>query len=411
MKLSIVIPTRERIQYLQESIRTALAIEDIDIEIIVSDNASSDNTADILSDIDDIRFKYTHTGKRVSMRANFENGLNNCTGDYIMFFGDDDGVLPKQIPILKNILEKEKPDVLKWPIIRYGWPEKGNPKTGGVRFKKGSVYGSAYDINSNKLFNEIANCNFKNEELYPAIYHGVVSRPYLDSLRTSDGKFFNCTIPDIFFGYLALFRKGKLMYCDHPFTLNGYSPASNGGAQKKISLGEPISDIAAKFILENSFDNNKDVADFGTSIPAAFFLSLETARVLGNIQTKDINYLAWFKFIIKNTSKMKQDTYDELLNSLKLYAKKIGKLEELEIVLQRPNPKNRKISKLINKVSENVAKIDSIRFSCEKNSTNTIFTAAQICDELLGVNLNNVYDKTTTRKLAWAELKTRGKSI
>ena len=106
MKLSIVIPTRERIQYLQESIRTALAIEDIDIEIIVSDNASSDNTAVILSDIDDIRFKYTHTGKRVSMRANFENGLNNCTGDYIMFFGDDDGVLPKQIPILKNILEK-----------------------------------------------------------------------------------------------------------------------------------------------------------------------------------------------------------------------------------------------------------------------------------------------------------------
>ena len=64
---------------------------------------------------------------------------------------------------------------------------------------------------------------------------------------------------------------------------------------------------------------------------------------------------------------MKQDTYDELLNSLKLYAKKIGKLEELEIVLQRPNQKNRKISKLINKVSENVAKIDSIRFSCEKN--------------------------------------------
>ena len=60
---------------------------------------------------------------------------------------------------------------------------------------------------------------------------------------------------------------------------------------KKKSLSvKPISDIAAKFILENSFDNNKDVADFGTSIPAAFFLSLETARVLGNIQTKHINY-------------------------------------------------------------------------------------------------------------------------
>ena len=161
MKLSIVIPTRERLEYLQESIKTALAIKDDDIEIIVSDNASEDSTAKILSEIDDIRFKYTNTGKRVSMRANFENGLNVSTGDYIMFFGDDDGVLPEQIPILKSILEKEKPDVLKWPIIRYGWPEKGNPKTGGVRFKKGSVYGSVIEINSKQLSNEISNCNFK----------------------------------------------------------------------------------------------------------------------------------------------------------------------------------------------------------------------------------------------------------
>ena len=41
----------------------------------------------------------------------------------------------------------------------------------------------------------------------------------------------------------------------------------------------------------------------------------------------------------------------------------------------------------------------------KKIQTNTIFTAAQICDELLGVNLSNVYDNSTTRKLAWAELK------
>ena len=94
MKLSIVIPTRERLEYLQESIKTVLAIKDDDIEIIVSDNASEDSTAKILSEIDDIRFKYTNTGKRVSMRANFENGLNVSTGDYIMFFVDDDGVLP-----------------------------------------------------------------------------------------------------------------------------------------------------------------------------------------------------------------------------------------------------------------------------------------------------------------------------
>jgi len=44
MKLSIVIPTCERVKYLEQAVKTALAIKDSDIEIIVSDNASKDDT-------------------------------------------------------------------------------------------------------------------------------------------------------------------------------------------------------------------------------------------------------------------------------------------------------------------------------------------------------------------------------
>ncbi|MDB9763430.1 hypothetical protein OAB28_02825, partial [Amylibacter sp.] len=70
---------------------------------------------------------------------------------------------------------------------------------------------------------------------------------------------------------LALLKGGRFIYCNHPFTINGYSSASNGGAQKQIHLGKAVPDITKKFIIENSSDKNLDVEDFGASIVAAFF--------------------------------------------------------------------------------------------------------------------------------------------
>ncbi|KAB7610069.1 glycosyltransferase [Amylibacter sp. SFDW26] len=407
MKLSIIIPTRERIQYLRESVKTALAVDDPNVEIIVSDNASQDDTYEVLSKINDPRFKYVNTGQRVSMRANFENGLKHSTGDYIMFFGDDDGVLPRQIPILKKILSNENPDVLKWPLVRYGWPVDGNAKTGGVRFKKSSLFGSVDTINVTKLSQELVDCNLKSEEYYPALYHGVVSRSYLDSLKTSDGQFFNCTIPDIFFSYLSLLKGGKLMYCDHPFTLNGYSPASNGGSQKQIALGNEVPEIAAKFMAENAIDKNLDVADFGANIAAVFFLSLETARVIGGIDKARINYAAWFEFIVENAHKMTPKLRAELVQSLKQYAKSINKLDLLDTALKMPRKRHSKLAKLKSKIRENSLKIGSVRFSCDKGAQNTIFTAVQACDDLIGDDQDAVYTKTQSRKAAWNALKQR----
>lgn len=406
MRLSIIIPTCERVKYLEHSIKTALAIRDTNVEIIVSDNASTDGTFKVLSKINDPRFKYINTGKRVSMRANFENGIRNSTGDYIMYFGDDDGCLPGQISILKNILEKEKPDVLKWPILRYGWPELGNSKTGRIRLKKRSVFGEIYEIDSKRFLKEILNCNLKNDEYFPAIYHGVVSRDYLENLKTSDGQIFNCTIPDVYFGYLALFKGGKFIYCDHPFTLNGYSPVSNGGAQKQIDLGNATPDITQKFIIDNSYDENRNVADFGVSLAASFFLAIETARVVSDSKIYKINYLAWFEFMVSGVHKMEKGAYNKLINSLKIYAREIGKIEDLTRILEMPkkNYNLGKLKKIKRKFHENLAKMGSIQFLCNRNSANNIYYASQICDELLGRDLEYLLEKTKTRKSCWSSL-------
>jgi len=411
MRLSIIIPSRDRIVYLKETIKTALAIDSADIEIIVSDNASEDQTQNVLSDIKDIRFRYINTENRISMRANFEFALKHSTGDYIMFIGDDDGVLPKQIPLLKLILSKHMPDVLRWPTIKYGWPELNNAKTGGVRINKDMVYGTPFEINSKLFSNEVLDCDLRNEKYFPGIYHGVVSRAYINKLKTEDGQFFNCTIPDVFFNYQALFSGGKHMYCPHPFSINGYSPSSNGGAQKKLAYSKTISPIALQFMAENKKDRNLDIADFGASISAVFFLSLETARVYSKIDTSNVNYYKWFIYLLQNIDKMNSDIKSDLVNSLKFYAKEINQLDILEELLATPKQRGKKFLKFKQKLGENINKIGSIRFSCEKNNKNNIYTASQVCDYIISGDLSSENSSFLLHKVEWKGLKRRYKKI
>ena len=68
LKISIIIPTRERSYYLHYALQTALEIDDENIEIIVSDNFSKDETKAVVEKFSDNCLKYLCTHKRVSMR-------------------------------------------------------------------------------------------------------------------------------------------------------------------------------------------------------------------------------------------------------------------------------------------------------------------------------------------------------
>jgi glycosyltransferase involved in cell wall biosynthesis len=103
-------------------------IQDDDIEIIVSDNASTDGTREVVESFKDSRMSYISTKQRVSMRMNFELAFNRCSGDYVICFGDDDGIIPGQFSILKDILKERCPNAVSWSLPVYGWPVSGYGK-------------------------------------------------------------------------------------------------------------------------------------------------------------------------------------------------------------------------------------------------------------------------------------------
>ena len=409
MKISIVIPTKNRVEFLRESVKTTLDIDRDNVEIVVSDNASTDTTKDEMLSINDPRVNYVNTGKAVSMRANFENGLAHSTGDYIIFFGDDDGILPQQITALLTVLEREQPDVLKWPMIRYGWPLKGHPKTGGMRLRKTATFGATSRIDNISLVNKLLSCEALWDEKVPAIYHGVASRSYIEKLK-GNGILFNCTIPDIYFSNLAIFEGGKHLFCNHPFSINGYGKASNGGAQAKMSEKKVTNEIVEQFAADNALDQNMDVANFGPSIGVTFFLAMETARVAIGREGNDVDYVKWFASALKSANTMPIEKREHLFTSLGEYAEKIGKQKQLEAA-KKVSSKSDALKKLKRKLSENLDKFGSIRFTCEIAGENTIYTASQQVDKLLANEFVSIYDKTKSKNEAWSSLKKRFKSI
>ena len=235
MLISIIIPSRDRAVYLKYSVQTALNIQDENIEIIISDNASTDHTQEIIQGIDDIRLKYFNTNKRISMRANFENALKASSGDYVIFFGDDDGILPLQFKYLRNILEKHKPDALSWDFLTYSWPIKGyGKKTGGLRFEQRKIYGNVIKSSKKIYLETLLNAELDRDNYLPRIYHGCMSRKFLDKLVNDEGLYFCSRSPDLHMSFRAAQNGGDFLRINHPFSINGNSPASTGGGSRSI---------------------------------------------------------------------------------------------------------------------------------------------------------------------------------
>ena len=74
---TVVIPTRERCDTLEHSLRTCVTQDYDNLEILISDNFSQDRTREVVESFNDKRIRYINTGKRLSMTDNFEFALSH----------------------------------------------------------------------------------------------------------------------------------------------------------------------------------------------------------------------------------------------------------------------------------------------------------------------------------------------
>ena len=89
-KVTVSIPTYNRARFIGKAVDSVLAQTYKDIEILIIDNASTDDTQKIISSFDDNRIKYVKNEENIGIIGNWNKCIGLAQGQYLMILGDDD---------------------------------------------------------------------------------------------------------------------------------------------------------------------------------------------------------------------------------------------------------------------------------------------------------------------------------
>src|SRR5437016_5735478 len=95
--VSVVLPTRDRLDLLPRALASVLDQSVVDLECIVVDDGSSDGTAAWLADHADTRLHVLHTAGGRGPAGARNDGISVARGRYVAFQDSDDEWLPGKL--------------------------------------------------------------------------------------------------------------------------------------------------------------------------------------------------------------------------------------------------------------------------------------------------------------------------
>ena len=90
MKVSVVIPTYNRAYIIGAALESVVAQSYLDFEMLVVDDGSTDNTAEIIRAFQDERIRYIQHERNRGCSAAYNTGIAAATGELICFLDSDD---------------------------------------------------------------------------------------------------------------------------------------------------------------------------------------------------------------------------------------------------------------------------------------------------------------------------------
>ena len=93
--VSVLVPTYARAEYAAQAVRSALAQDYHEIEVVALDDASPDGTAAALASYhNDSRFRYVRHERNLGIGGNWRAGIDTARGDFFCLLHDDDTLEP-----------------------------------------------------------------------------------------------------------------------------------------------------------------------------------------------------------------------------------------------------------------------------------------------------------------------------
>jgi GT2 family glycosyltransferase len=119
--VTIAVPTYNRAATLQRALDSVIAQTHEDLEIVVSDNASSDATPELLADVArrDGRVRVVRQASNRGMVGNLNAVLAEARGDHVMLLADDDWMAPRCVELCLAGLDARPDAAAAVPGVTY----------------------------------------------------------------------------------------------------------------------------------------------------------------------------------------------------------------------------------------------------------------------------------------------------
>jgi glycosyltransferase involved in cell wall biosynthesis len=105
-RVTVCVPTRNRADWLRRSIASVLAQTYTDFTLLVSDNASEDETPEVVNGFDDPRITYIRLPEDVGLVGNHNQVLARVESEYVLILPDDDIAYPELLETAVETLDR-----------------------------------------------------------------------------------------------------------------------------------------------------------------------------------------------------------------------------------------------------------------------------------------------------------------
>ena len=111
LRVSVVIPTRDRAELLPRAVGSVLAQTWTDFELLIVDDHSTDGTPAVVARFADGRIRSLRHERNRGQSKALNTGIEHARGEYVAFLDDDDEWLPAKLAAQVALLDAAPPEV------------------------------------------------------------------------------------------------------------------------------------------------------------------------------------------------------------------------------------------------------------------------------------------------------------
>lgn len=206
---SIIIPTRDRPEFIHVNLTALKSQTFSDFEVIVSDNPTMLDCKEAFERSGDDRFHYVRTPQALGISDNWENGIKLARGEYIIYLEDKTVMQINALQEIFDVINETAADIVNFPFEAFIMrDEKRSIQQGIVIQKKRKNY--YYQFDPTEAMIEHFSFLHMNNDYTPEwtkgrVLGGAYNKKIIEKVRAlNEGRVFAGFIPDHYLMILGL---------------------------------------------------------------------------------------------------------------------------------------------------------------------------------------------------------------